>query len=111
MTEQQFIETINQFTERLDRLERELKFLRSAGGVRQKKEPTRVYVAEIAEKFGVSIRTVKRMQFDFAGLYPIKKQTPGGRIYFERADYEKWIAGTSGKPKRRGLVRRTKKGT
>jgi hypothetical protein len=101
---------LEQLIERVDRLERELKFLRSAGGVREKRDPVRVYVAEIAEKFGVSTETVRKMQFDFAGLYPIKKQTSTGRVYFDRKEYEKWLAVQEGKqPRRKLLTRRSKK--
>lgn len=78
--------------EGLDRLEREVIFLRASVSVVHKKDAVRVYPAEIARRFGVSDKTIRRMQGDFAGLAILKKTTETGRIYFNRKEYEKWLA-------------------
>lgn len=109
MTEQQMIDTIQQLAERVAALEREVTILQNVNKMTRKESGSRVYVAEVARRFGVSSATIHRMRFDFAGLAAIKKTTQTGRVYFERKEYEKWLAVQEGKQPRRKLTTRRRK--
>lgn len=75
---------------RITALEREVAVLRAQ--TRRKRSEERVYVSEVAEKFGVSTETVRRMQGEFAGLWEIHVKTETNRIYWHRRDYQNWLA-------------------
>lgn len=70
----------------------------------KKPESERITPAEIAAKFGVSDRTVRNMENDFAFLYPIHQKTGTGRIFWLRKDYENALRKREAKKK--GLIRR-----
>lgn len=75
----------------IDALRREVTFLRAEVRLTKKERNDRVFVAEIAERFGVSQETVRRMQGQFAKLHKLHKKTETKRIYWHRADYNAWL--------------------
>lgn len=96
----------NTLLKRLDALEAEVAVLRASVRERAKPKSQRVTALEIAQKFGVSDRTVRNMDGDFAFLRSIAQRTSTNRLYWKRTDYENALRRRESKTK--GLIRRSK---
>lgn len=89
-------------------LKREVAILRAEVRLGKKSSGGRVYVGEIAARFGVSTETVRRMQGEFAALWLTHHRTETNRLFWQRADYEAWLD-TISEPVKTKAARQIKK--
>jgi cytochrome c2 len=78
---------------RIERLEAEVKDLRQVVSENNSHETNnRVTVTQIAELFETGSETIERMEGEFAGLRAIKKTGADNSVYWDKDDFEKWLA-------------------